>query len=109
MKIREINLFHVKQLAYFLEKLNGISEGERSLLDNSMVLYGSGIGDGNRHNHDDLPILLAGCGGDTIRPGRHVQFEKETPLNNLYLSMLDRMESSVNELGDATGRLDGLV
>ncbi len=109
MKIREINLFHVKQLAYFLEKLNGIQEGERTLLDNSMVLYGSGIGDGNRHNHDDLPILVAGRGGDTIKSGRHVKLEKETPLNNLFLSMLDRMESSVNELGDATGRLDHLV
>jgi len=109
MKIREINLFHTKQLAYFLEKLNGIQEGERSLLDNSMVLYGSGIGDGNRHNHDDLPILVAGRGGDTIKSGRHMKLEKETPLNNLFLSMLDRMESSVNELGDATGRLDNLV
>jgi hypothetical protein len=108
-KIREINLFHVKQLAYFLEKLNAVQEGERTLLDNSMVLYGSGIGDGNRHNHDDLPILVAGRGGDTIKSGRHMKLAQETPLNNLYLSMLDRMESGVNELGDATGRLDGLA
>jgi len=108
-KIREINRFHVTHLAYFLEKLKSIQEGERTLLDNSMIVYGSGIGDGNRHNHDDLPILLAGCGGDTIKPGRHVKFAKETPLNNLYLSMLDRMESGVNDLGDASGRLDGLV
>ncbi len=109
MKIREINRFHVTQFAYFLEKLQALQEGERSLLDNSMVLYGSGIGDGNRHNHDDLPILLAGRGGDTIRTNRHLKLRRETPLNNLYLSMLDRMESSVNELGDATGRLEGLV
>ncbi len=108
-KIREINLFHVTQLGYFLEKMQAIQEGERSLLDNSMVLYGSGIGDGNRHNHDDLPILLAGCGGDTVKPDRHVKFRRETPLNNLYLSMLDRMESSIDELGDSTGRLAELA
>ena len=109
MKIREINKFHVTHLAYFLEKLNAINEGERTLLDNSMVMYGSGIGDGNRHNHDDLPILVAGRGGDTIKPNRHVRYAKDTPLNNLYLSMLDRMESSVDELGDSNGRLDNLA
>jgi hypothetical protein len=108
-KIREINRFHVTQLAYFLEKLSSVQEGERTLLDNSMILYGSGIGDGNRHNHDNLPILMAGRGGDTIRPGRHMKLAGETPLNNLYLAMLDRMESSVDQLGDSTGRLDGLV
>lgn len=108
-KIRLINRFHTTQLAYFLEKLKAINEGERSLLDNSMILYGSGIGDGNAHNHDNLPILLAGRGGDTIQSGRHIRYEKETPLNNLFLSMLDRMESSVESLGDSTGRLDLLA
>ena len=108
-KIREINRFHATQLAYFLEKLQGISEGERSLLDNSMIVYGSGIGDGNAHNHDNLPILLAGRGGGTIRSGRHVRYEKETPLNNLYLSMLDRIDSSVESLGDSGGRLESLL
>ena len=68
-KIREINRFHVTQLAYFLDKLKSISEGERTLLDHSMIVYGSGIGDGNAHNHDDLPILLAGRGGGTIAAG----------------------------------------
>jgi hypothetical protein len=105
-KIRKINHFHVTQLAYFLEKLQSISEGERSLLDNSMILYGSGLGDGNAHNHDNLPILLAGRGGGSIATGRHIRYEKETPLNNLYLSMLDRIESSVEVLGDSTGRVD---
>ncbi|MEX0978359.1 MAG: DUF1552 domain-containing protein [Pirellulales bacterium] len=109
MKIREINRFHATHLAYFLEKLQGISEGERSLLDNSMILYGSGLGDGNAHNHDDLPILLAGRGGDTIKSGRHVRYDKETPLNNLYLSMLDRVDSSVESLGDSSGRLESLL
>ena len=96
------------QLAYFLEKLKASPKGERTLLDNSMIVYGSGIGDGNAHNHDNLPILLAGRGGGTHRPGRHVRYEKETPLNNLYLSMLDRMDSSVEALGDSTGRLESL-
>jgi hypothetical protein len=109
MKIRAINRFHVTHFAYFLEKMQAISEGERTLLDNSMILYGSGIGDGNRHNHDDLPILVAGKGGDTIKSGRHVRYEKETPLNNLFLSMLDRMDSSVEQLGDSSGRLEKLV
>lgn len=108
-KIREINRFHVTHLAYFLEKLKGISEGEKSLLDNSMIVYGSGIGDGNAHNHDNLPIVLAGRGGDTIRSGRHLKLDKETPLNNLFLSMLDRVDSPVEALGDSTGRLEGLV
>jgi hypothetical protein len=109
MKIRQINRFHVTHLAYFLEKLQAIDEGERSLLDNSMILYGSGLGDGNAHNHDNLPILLAGSGGDTLRSGRHVRYEKETPLNNLFLSMLDRMDSPVKELGDSSGRLEALL
>jgi hypothetical protein len=105
-KIREINRFHVTHLAYFLEKLKKTSEGQRSLLDNSMILYGSGLGDGNAHNHDNLPILLAGRGGGTIVTGRHVKYEKETPLNNLFVSMLDRMDCSVDSLGDSTGRLE---
>ena len=108
-KIREINHFHATHLAYFLEKLNSIQEGDRTLLDNSMIVYGSGIGDGNAHNHDNLPILVAGRGGDTIRTGRHMKVPFETPLNNLYLAMLDRLESSIDRLGDSTGRLDGLV
>ena len=73
-----------------------------------MIVYGSGIGDGNRHNHDDLPILLAGKGGGTIKTGRHVRYAKETPLNNLYLSMLDRMGTPVERLGDSTGKLPHL-
>jgi hypothetical protein len=86
--------------------MQATADGERTLLDNAMIIYGSGIGDGNAHNHDNLPILLAGRGGDTINSGRHVRYEKETPLNNLYLSMLDRVDSSVEFLGDSSGRLD---
>jgi hypothetical protein len=73
-----------------------------------MVVYGSGNSDGNRHNHDDLPILVAGKGGGTIRTGRHVRYPRETPLNNLWLALLDRMSSRVDQLGDSTGRLPRL-
>jgi hypothetical protein len=107
-KLVRINRFHVKQLAAFLRKLEATREGAGTLLDQALVLYGSGISDGDRHNHDDLPILLAGRGGGTIRPGRHLRYPK-TPLCNLFLSLLDRMGTPTDTLGDSTGRLDGLV
>jgi hypothetical protein len=75
------------------------------LLDNSMILYGSGIGDGDRHNHDDLPIVLAGRGGGTLTPGEHVKYKRDTPLANLYVSLLERMDVQVDEFGDSDGRL----
>lgn len=107
-KIRKINRFHVEQFAYILEKLKSIPEGEGSLLDNCMIVYGSGIGDGDRHNHDDLPILLAGKGGGSLKSGRHIKFENGTPLTNLYLSLLDRLQVPCDRLGDSTGRLSEL-
>jgi hypothetical protein len=107
-KISKINTFHVKQLAYILGKMQSIQEGDGTLLDHSMVVYGSGNSDGNRHNHDDLPILLAGRGCGTINAGRHLRFPNETPLNNLWLSLLDRMDCRVETLGDSTGKLQGL-
>src|SRR6202040_4126874 len=99
---------HVQQLAYLLEKLKSIPEGDGTLLDHCMILYGSGISDGNAHNHEDLPILLAGKGNGTLKTGRHVRYPKETPLTNLYLSLLDRMGVSMDSFGDSTGRLTGL-
>ncbi len=107
-KISRINRFHATQLAYLLEKLKSIGEGDGTLLDNSMIVYGSGIGDGDRHNHDDLPVVLAGRGGGTVKPGRHLRYEK-LPLNNLYVSLLDRIGVPVDTFGDSTGRLAGLV
>ena len=68
----------------------------------------AGISDGNRHNHDELPILLAGKGGGTLKPGRHVRVKKETPLTNLYLGMLDRIGVPTEKLGDSTGKLESL-
>lgn len=108
-KIATINRFHVTQLAYLLNALKNIREGDRTLLDNCMIAYGSGNSDGNRHNHDDLPILLAGRGSGTIRTGRHIRYRNNTPLNNLWLSMLDRMGTSMDALGDSTGRLANLT
>ncbi len=108
-KIAQINRFHMTQFAYFLEKLRSTPEGNGNLLDHSMVAYGSGNSDGNRHNHDDLPILLAGNGCGTIRTGRHIRYANNTPLNNLWLSMLDRIQTPVDRLGDSTGRLQNLT
>ncbi len=108
-KIAMINRFHVSQLAYLLRRLRETREGDGNLLDHCMVVYGSGNSDGNRHNHDDLPILLAGRGCGTVRSGRHLRFPRETPLNNLWVSMLDRMECNIESLGDSTGRLPGLM
>jgi hypothetical protein len=107
-KIKTINKFHVEQFAYLLGKLKTIREGEGTLLDNLMLVYGSGISDGNRHNHNDLPVLVAGRGAGTIKTGRHVKYPNDTPLNNLYLSLLDRIGTPVDSLGDSTGRLDKL-
>ena len=107
-KIREINKFHTTQLAYLLKKLKAIKEGDGTLLDHTMLAYGSANSDGNAHNHDNLPILVAGKGCGTIKQGRHIRFPRETPLNNLWLSMLDRMNVDVKKLGDSTGSLSGL-
>ena len=107
-KIARINQFHVQQFAYFLERLKSVREGEGTLLDNCMVVYGSGISDGNAHWHHDLPVILAGKGGGTLTPGRHVRYAKDTPMTNLYLSMLERVGAPVERFGDSTGQLPDL-
>ncbi len=105
-KIKKINTFHVENLAYLVGKMQAVKEANgTTLLDNSLLVYGSGIGDGDRHNHDDLPILLLGKGGGSVEAGRHLVFQKETPLMNLYLSLFDRMGAPTERFGDSTGRL----
>ena len=104
-KIKKINLFHIEQFGHFLDQLRAAREGDGTVLDHSMIVYGSGISDGDRHNHDDLPILVAGKGGGTIRGGRHLVYPANTPLNNLYLSMLERAGVPARTLGDGTGPL----
>jgi len=107
--LKKINNFHVTQLAYILNKMDSIKEGDRTLLDNSMVVYGAGICDGDRHNHDDLPLLLAGLGGGKIKSGRHLKFDSSTPMTNLFLSMADKMNIPVESIGDSTGKLIQLI
>lgn len=108
-KIAKINRFHVEQFAYFLKRLKETKEGDGNLLDSCMIMYGSGLADGNQHAHHDLPILLAGRGGGTLSPGRHVRYAKDTPLANLYLDLMDRMGVHQERFGDSTGRLAQLT
>lgn len=108
-KIRQINIFHVQQLSYLLQRLKSIQEGDGTLLDHSMICYGSGLSDGDRHNHDDLPVIVAGGGCGTLDTGRHVRYDGETPMCNLFMSMLDRMGATVPFIGDSTGSLAGLT
>lgn len=100
-----INRWHTEQLAYFLDKLRSVREGERSLLDNSMVLFGSSMSDGNRHDPANLPIILAGRAGGRLNSGRYIACPKNTPLCNLYVSMLERMGTPVERFGDSTAAL----
>jgi hypothetical protein len=104
-KIREINKFHTTQLAYLLGRLKSIPEADGTLLDHCMIAYGSANSDGNRHNHDDLPVLMAGNARGTLKTGEHVRLSRETPIANLWTSMLDRLEVKVDAVGDSNGRL----
>lgn len=108
-KLKQINTFHIQQYAYLLSRLDAIQEGDGTLLDHCMIAYGSGIHDGNAHNSEDLPTLLAGGGCGTLSPGRHLRYEAETPLSNLWVSMLNRMDVTTEKLGDSTGALTDLL
>lgn len=107
-KLKLINTYLVSQLAYLTGKLKAVKEGDGTLLDHCMIAFGSAIADPNRHAHHDLPLLLVGRGGGTIKTGRHVRYKDDTPLNNLWLAMLDRFGAPAKQLGDSTGVLDGL-
>ena len=105
---KRINRWHLAQYAYMIEKMKGIREGEGTLLDNSMLLLGAGMHDGNAHDPHNLPIILAGRGGGTVATGRALAYEKNTPLTNLYVGMLNRMGTPVEKIADSTGELAGL-
>jgi hypothetical protein len=107
-KLKLINTYLVSQLAYLTGKLKAVKEGDGTLLDHCMIAFGSAIADPNRHAHEDLPLLLVGRGGGTIKTGRHVRYKRDTPLNNLWLAMLGRAGAKADTLGDSTGVLDGL-
>ena len=105
-KISKINTFHVEQIAYLMDKMDAVKEADgSSLLDNLMLVYGSGLSDGDRHNHDDLPILLLGKGGGSYDSGRHLKFSHGTPLMNLYLALFERLGCPATSFGDSTGVL----
>jgi hypothetical protein len=107
-KVTQINELHMKQFTYLLDKLKATKDGDGTLLDNSMIVYGSALADGNAHQHNNLPTVIAGRGRGTLKPGRHIRYPDETPITNLYLSMLDKMGVPVDSLGDSTGKLEGL-
>ena len=103
-----IDKWHVTQFAYFLEKLKSVKEGDGNLLDNSMIVYGGGISDGNAHSHDNLPTVLAGKGGGTITPGRHIWVDAQDykPMANLHVSLMNRMGVKTDHFADSTGPLE---
>ena len=104
-----ITCWHVNQFAYLVGRLQSIREGERTLLDNSMIMCGSSLSDGNKHDPNNLPILLGGKGGGRINSGQHIASPPNTPLCNLYLSMLGCMGVEVPRFGDSTGPIQGLL
>ncbi|WP_153556206.1 DUF1552 domain-containing protein [Roseimaritima sediminicola] len=104
-----IDHYLVEQFAYFLEKMDSVSEGTGTLLDHSMVMYGSGISDGNRHQHHELPIVFAGGAGGQFRTGEHIVRKEETPMANLFLTMLDTLGTPAESIGDSTGRFTDIL
>jgi hypothetical protein len=106
-KVAKIERWYAEQLSRFLAQLDAMTEADgTTVLGNSMIVYACAIGDGNRHNHDDLPVVLAGGGGGALRPGRHLKVRPGTPMTNLFVSLLDRMGVEADRVGDSTGRLD---
>jgi hypothetical protein len=107
-KVRKINEYHVQQFAGFVEKMKSTKEGDSTLLDNSMLVYGAGLSDPNAHLHEDLPTVLLGKGGNNFKTGRRLLARRETPMCNLFLTMMDRMGVPTEHFGDSTGHLAGL-
>jgi hypothetical protein len=105
-KLAKINAFHLKIFAGFLETLRSTRDGDGTLLDSMMLLYGSGLSNPDDHNHHDLPILLVGGGSGQLRGGRHVKYPLDTPLANLHMTLLDKMGVPVERLGDSTGKIE---
>jgi hypothetical protein len=102
-KVVRINRYHMRMFAEFIGKMANTPDGDGTLLDHSMIVYGSGISDGNQHEHTNLPVMIVGGAGGTIKTGRHLDLAAKTPLTNLHVSMLNRMGVAVESLGDSTG------
>lgn len=107
-KITAINTYHTKLFASFLDKLRNTPEGDSNMLHNSMIVYGSGLSDGDTHLHDELPTIVAGRGGNFFKPGRHVICQRETPVTNLFTTLAQRMGVRAEHIGDSTGQLHEL-
>jgi hypothetical protein len=108
-KVAQINCYHMRTFAAWIEKVKAQKEGNGSLLDNCMILYGSGISDGNKHTHEDLPTIILGSGGGFLKTGQRVVYRRETPICNLYLTMMEGMGVHRETFGDSTGHLPGLT
>jgi hypothetical protein len=107
-RVTRINTHHMELFAHFLHQLQSTPDGEGTLLDRCMIVYGSGIADGDSHSHENLPVLLVGRAGGTLTPGRHLVYPEGTPMTNLYLTLLDRLGVREETLGDSTGRIEHL-
>jgi hypothetical protein len=107
-RMAKINQFHVSLFAEFLAKLKTTKEGDGSLLDHSLILYGSGMGNPNVHDHINLPILVAGGAAGGMKGGRHMRFEKAVPLANLHLALLDKVGVRLDKFGDSNGKMNEL-
>jgi hypothetical protein len=105
-KFALINKYHIEMLAYFLNKMKSTPDGDGNLLDHSLILYGSSMSNGNQHDHDPLPIVLAGGASGQLQGGRHMQYAAHTPMSNLLLSMLDKLGIQEERHGDSTGKLE---
>jgi hypothetical protein len=107
-KCIKVNLFHMQMFAYFVEKLRATPDGDGSLLDHSVLMYGGGISDGNQHSHLNLPMLLIGGGSGQLKGGRHIRYPQNTPLANLHVSVLDKLGVPTGSFGDSNGQLEYL-
>ncbi len=107
-RLGQINQHHVKQFAHLVEKLKGTPDGDGSLLDHSLLVYGAGISDSNTHFHDNLPIALVGGAAGGLKGGRHIRYPKDTPVTNLWLTVLNKMGVPSESIGDSTGKMQHL-
>jgi hypothetical protein len=105
-KVAQINHYHVTQFAYLLEKLRSTPDGDGTLLDHAIMMYGTGMGDCNAHDPRNIPLVLAGGRSAQLTGGRHIRYARDTPLANLHLTLLDKLGVHLDKIGDSTGRLD---
>jgi hypothetical protein len=106
--VQKINAYHIGLFGYYLEQLAATPDGDGSLLDHILLLYGGCISDGNLHSHSPLPVLLAGGAAGSLAGGRHLRYPENTPLANLLVSMLEKVEIEAGAMGDSSGALTGL-